>query len=114
MYLYLFVFYILCLQFCIPYSGALKWCSSDVKGMRTYCQVCLSDVKTETGLKTLAELKDTYGSQNVHFIRYFLLADVFHCSDNFFEEQACKPRSYTNSKLRVSDSPGLSVELWSS
>jgi len=31
-------------------------------------KVCLSDVKTETGLKTMAELKDTYGSQNVHFI----------------------------------------------
>ena len=33
-------------------------------------QVCLSDVKTETGLKTLEEFEEAYGSHNVHFIKY--------------------------------------------
>ena len=33
-------------------------------------QVCLSDVKTETGLRTLEEFKEAYGSHNVHFIKY--------------------------------------------
>ena len=36
-------------------------------------QVCLSDVRTETGLKTFAELEDTYGRQNVHFIRFLFV-----------------------------------------
>ena len=33
-------------------------------------QVCLSDVKTETGLRTLEEFEGAYGSHNVHFIKY--------------------------------------------
>ena len=33
-------------------------------------QVCLSDVKTETGLRTLEEFEEAYGSHNVHFIKY--------------------------------------------
>ena len=38
-----------------------------------YFQVCLSDVKTETGLRTLEEFEEAYGSHNVHFIKYVKL-----------------------------------------
>ena len=66
---YFCVFLSLFLYSLIAVLYSTFWCINCVKGLSKNCQVCLSDVKTETGLRTLAELKDTYGSQNVHFIR---------------------------------------------
>ena len=45
-------------------------------------QVCLSDVKTETGLRTLEEFEEAYGSHNVHFIKYVNLKRLV-CSLRF-------------------------------